>query len=74
MDDYPAGDPIPDVDGGFRGQHNDLMEFLSNSREMRETARNSVKQAAFAGGESYFFSCVMLFLNMVLHVCGYAIS
>jgi hypothetical protein len=51
MDDYPAGDPIPDPSiFGFHNQHNDLVEFLSNSREMRETARSSLKQAAFAGG------------------------
>ena len=56
MDDYPAADPIPDLgdmdDIGIRSYHNDLVEFLTNSKEMRETARSSVKQAAFAGGGS----------------------
>ena len=55
MDDYPAADPMPDLgdmdDVGVRSYHNDLVEFLRNSKEMRETARSSVKQAAFAGGE-----------------------
>jgi hypothetical protein len=55
MDDYPAADPMPDLgdpmpDLGFDTQHHELVQFLTNSREMRETARHSFKQAAFAGG------------------------
>lgn len=49
MDDYPAGDPIPDP-SVFDIQHNELVDFLSNSREMRQTAKSSFKQAAYAGG------------------------
>lgn len=49
MDDYPAAEPIPDpnlVDA----QHNELIDFLTNSREMRQTAKSSLKQAAYASG------------------------
>lgn len=49
MDDYPAGDPIPDL-GDVDSQHNELVDFLQNSREMRQTAKSSLKQAAYAGG------------------------
>lgn len=48
MDDYPAADPMPDMD--FEENHNELVDYLKNSREMRATARSSFKQAAFAGG------------------------
>lgn len=47
MDDYPAADPIPDP-SGF--QHSELVDFLMHSRDMRQTARSSMKQAAYAGG------------------------
>eukprot|EP00339_Tiarina_fusa_P024873 CAMPEP_0117037706 /NCGR_PEP_ID=MMETSP0472-20121206/26584_1 /TAXON_ID=693140 ORGANISM="Tiarina fusus, Strain LIS" /NCGR_SAMPLE_ID=MMETSP0472 /ASSEMBLY_ACC=CAM_ASM_000603 /LENGTH=150 /DNA_ID=CAMNT_0004747739 /DNA_START=74 /DNA_END=529 /DNA_ORIENTATION=- len=48
MDDYPAAEPIPDPDL-VDGQHHELINFLTNSRDMRKAARSSVKQAAFAG-------------------------
>ena len=50
MDDYPAADPFPDLDETtLNAQHNELIQFLTNSREMRQTARSSLKQAAWAG-------------------------
>lgn len=49
MDDYPAGDPIPDPNV-FQIQHKELVDYLSSSREMRQTAKSSFKQAAYAGG------------------------
>ena len=49
MDDYPAGDPIPDPNL-YNVQHNELIDFLTNSRDMRQTAKSSMKQAAYAGG------------------------
>lgn len=48
MDDYPASDPIPDPDiADIR--YNTLMDYLSNSREMREVATSSLRQAMWAG-------------------------
>jgi hypothetical protein len=49
MDDYPAAEPIPgpslvDI------QHSELIDFLTNSRDMRQTAKSSLKQAAYGGG------------------------
>lgn len=51
MDDYPAGDPIPDPVGeaSFDARYTTLMEFLSTSREMRDTATSSFKQSLWAG-------------------------
>lgn len=49
MDDYPAADPIPDPVNGFDTRYGTLMEFLSSSREMRQTATSSFKQALWAG-------------------------
>jgi hypothetical protein len=46
MDDYPAADPIPDI--GI--QHDELIDYLTNSRDMRKTAKSSMKQAMYAGG------------------------
>jgi hypothetical protein len=49
MDDYPAADPIPDP--SFIGiQHNELIDYLTNSVDMRKTAKSSMKQAMYAGG------------------------
>ena len=56
MDDYPAGDPIPDPNV-FQIQHKELVDFLSNSREMRQTAKSSFKQAAYAGGTVHSIVC-----------------
>jgi hypothetical protein len=47
MDDYPAGDDIPDP---IDYQHDELMGFLADNHDMRETARNSLKQGVWAGG------------------------
>lgn len=49
MDDYPAAEPIPDP-SVISFQHQELIDFLTNSRDMRETAKSSFKQAAYAGG------------------------
>ena len=51
MDDYPAADPIPDPVGeaDFDARYTTLMEFLSTSREMRQTATSSLKQSLWAG-------------------------
>jgi hypothetical protein len=49
MDSYPAADPIPDPEGDIDAQYTTLMEFLSNSREMRHTAKSSLKQALWSG-------------------------
>ena len=48
MDDYPASDPIPDPDI-VDARYNTLMDYLSNSNEMREIAKSSFKQALWAG-------------------------
>jgi hypothetical protein len=48
MDDYPASDPIPEpnlVDA----QYSELVHFLTNSREMRKSAKSSIKQSLYAG-------------------------
>jgi hypothetical protein len=54
MDDYPAADPIPDpslFDSSLvDSQHSELIDFLTNSRDMRQSAKSSFKQAAYAGG------------------------
>lgn len=51
MDDYPAGDPIPDPIGeeSFDARYTTLMEFLSTSSAMRQTATSSFKQSLWAG-------------------------
>ena len=51
MDDYPAADPIPDPVGeeSFDARYTTLMEFLSTSRPMRETATSSFKQSLWVG-------------------------
>jgi len=48
MDDYyPAADPIPDPE--FETRYTTLMDFLSTSSEMRQTASSSLKQAMWSG-------------------------
>jgi hypothetical protein len=51
MDDYPAADPIPEPSGDIDidGQYTTLMEYLSNSREMRHVAKSSFQQALWSG-------------------------
>ena len=49
MDDYPAEEPIPGP-SLTDTQHNELINFLTNSRDMRQAAKSSLKQAAYAGG------------------------
>jgi len=46
MDDYPAADPIP---GPSKENFSELLDFLTHSKEMRQTSRSSMKQAAWAG-------------------------
>jgi hypothetical protein len=48
MDNYAAADPIPEpnlVDA----QYSELVHFLTNSREMRQTAKSSIQQSLYAG-------------------------
>jgi hypothetical protein len=44
-----AADPVPDPDILIDGQHHELINFLTNSRDMRQAARSSLKQAAYTG-------------------------
>lgn len=54
MDDYPAAEDVPNPATEF--QYRELMQFLTESHEMRNAARGSVKQGlcaaagAIAGG------------------------
>lgn len=48
MDDYPAADPIPEPDI-YAAQYTTLIDYLNNSHDMRQTAKGSMKQAAYAG-------------------------
>jgi hypothetical protein len=48
MDDYPAAEPIPEPYVSF--QYGELMHFLTESQQMRRTARNAVKQSLWAAG------------------------
>ena len=45
MDDYPT-----DNDEVLNGQHRVVIDFLTNSQEMRQTAKSSLKQSMYAGG------------------------
>mmetsp|Transcript_40357 Transcript_40357/g.40921 ORF Transcript_40357/g.40921 Transcript_40357/m.40921 type:complete len:154 (-) Transcript_40357:96-557(-) len=47
MDNYPAADPIPDP--SMAVDYETLMDFLSTSKEMKQTATSSLKQALWAG-------------------------
>lgn len=58
MDDYPAADPIPDP-GIDDARYNTLMDYLSNSNEMRATAKSSFKQALWAGSGAMFGGLLM---------------
>jgi hypothetical protein len=51
MDDYPAGDPIPEPSGDIDidGQYTTLMDYLSNSNDMRKLAKSSFQQALWSG-------------------------
>mmetsp|Transcript_18752 Transcript_18752/g.30227 ORF Transcript_18752/g.30227 Transcript_18752/m.30227 type:complete len:152 (+) Transcript_18752:279-734(+) len=49
MDDYPAADPIPEPAGDIDLRYATLMDFLSNSSEMRHAAKSSFKQALWSG-------------------------
>lgn len=49
MDDYPAADPIPNP-SMVDSQHAELIDFLTTSREMRQTAKSAVKQSLYAAG------------------------
>ena len=49
MDDYPAADPVPDPTA-TEFQYRELMQFLTESREMRKAATGSVKQGICAAG------------------------
>eukprot|EP00542_Grammatophora_oceanica_P012983 CAMPEP_0194029096 /NCGR_PEP_ID=MMETSP0009_2-20130614/2943_1 /TAXON_ID=210454 /ORGANISM="Grammatophora oceanica, Strain CCMP 410" /LENGTH=146 /DNA_ID=CAMNT_0038668691 /DNA_START=56 /DNA_END=496 /DNA_ORIENTATION=+ len=48
MDNYPDEEPLPN---GV--QHGELVRFLTQSREMRQTAKSSLKQAMYAGGGAF---------------------
>lgn len=47
MDDYPAAEDVPNI--GTEGQFHELMAFMTESREMRHAAKNSIKQGLSAG-------------------------
>ena len=51
MDDYPAGDPIPEPSGDIDidGQYTTLMDYLSNSNDMKKLAKSSFQQAMWSG-------------------------
>jgi hypothetical protein len=46
MDDYDNDNPIPNMDNHY----DTLMQFLTESDDMRKTATGSLKQGFFAGG------------------------
>jgi hypothetical protein len=48
MDDYPAADPIPEPSVSW--QHGELVAFLTESQDMRKTAKSALKQSLWAGG------------------------
>lgn len=50
MHDIPD---IPNEDSYTDSQYSELMDFLSHSRGMRETAKNAVKQSIFAAGGAF---------------------
>ena len=47
MDDYPAAESVPNM--GTENQFRELMQFMTESREMRHAAKSSVKQGLLAG-------------------------
>ena len=49
MDDYPAAEAIPDP-AATEFQYRELMQFLTESREMRQAAKGSLKQGLCAAG------------------------
>jgi hypothetical protein len=49
MDDYPGEEPIPEPAGDIDARYSTLMEFLTQSSEMRNIARSSFKQALWSG-------------------------
>jgi len=48
MDDYPASDDVPPPHAEF--QYRELMQFLTESGDMRRAAQGSVKQGLCAAG------------------------
>ena len=48
MDDYPAADDVPGPTNEF--QYRELMQFLTESGDMRKAAQGSVKQGLCAAG------------------------
>lgn len=49
MDDYPGAEPIPEPAGDIDARYSTLMEFLTESNDMRNVAKNSFKQALWSG-------------------------
>jgi hypothetical protein len=49
MDDYPGAEPIPEPAGDIDARYSTLMEFLTESNEMRNVAKSSFKQALWSG-------------------------
>ena len=67
MDDYyPAADPIPDPE--FEIRYTTLMDFLSTSSEMRQTASSSLKQAMWSG------SATLAGVSTGMHSCLHSIE
>lgn len=50
MDDYPAAEPVPDIPRSTEMQYRELMQFLTESRDMRKAAQGSLKQGLCAAG------------------------
>jgi len=49
MDDYPAAEDIPNP-LSVETQHHELLEFLVDNDQMKDTAKHSLKQGLWAGG------------------------
>jgi hypothetical protein len=49
MDDYPGAEPIPEPTGDIDARYSTLMEFLTESNDMRNVAKSSFKQALWSG-------------------------
>lgn len=47
--DYPGAEPIPEPAGDIDTRYSTLMEFLTESNDMRKVAKNSFKQALWSG-------------------------
>lgn len=53
MADANAEDDIPEVPDADTFQHGELIYFLTQSQEMRKTAKSALKQGLYAGGGAF---------------------